>query len=252
MRLLQGKLYPAAGRRWVGLARLLFTLWLVGAWQMTLGVLAAAALRLPYWVVFVFPYAFAALVGQEGASPAHPLNVAFRVLYDPGLGTSVAIFHALGWKLNALYTPVAERLLLGAAPFPGDVPALRAAGVTAVVNMCAEWAGPLEAYARSGVTQLRLPTVDGSPPALADIAAAVAFIEREARRGGVVFVHCRCGMGRSAAVVAAFLHAAEGRSLEAAGAALRAARREVHPALHELPVLRAFAAARRTSRGERG
>ena len=54
------------------------------------------------------------------------------------------------------------------------------------------------------VEQLRLPTVDHVEPSVADLRAAVDFIGRASRRGKV-FVHCKAGHGRSAAVAYAWL-----------------------------------------------
>jgi protein-tyrosine phosphatase len=42
--------------------------------------------------------------------------------------------------------------------------------------MCGEYEGPIKAYERLGIEQLRLPTDDHFEPALADMSAAVRFI----------------------------------------------------------------------------
>ncbi len=74
-------------------------------------------------------------------------------------------------------------------------------GVGAVVNMCEEYAGPIDAYSDSGITQLHLPTVDFASPSLEDVRAGVEFIEDHLNQGHAVYVHCKAGRGRSATVV---------------------------------------------------
>jgi len=74
-----------------------------------------------------------------------------------------------------------------------------------VVNLCAEYAGPEKQYKQLGITHLRLPTVDHFEPNLSDLEKAVAFIQQHKAQGSKVYVHCRAGHGRSAAVVFAWL-----------------------------------------------
>lgn len=71
--------------------------------------------------------------------------------------------------------------------------------------MCAEWPGPEKKYRKLGMTHLRLPTVDHFEPTVSDLEKAVAFIQKYHDQGEKVYVHCRAGHGRSAAVVFAWL-----------------------------------------------
>ena len=68
-------------------------------------------------------------------------------------------------------------------------------GVTGVVNLCAEFRGPVAAYRRLAIEHLRLPTSDHVEPAAEVLDAAVAFIRKHERAGGRVYVHCKalCG-----------------------------------------------------------
>ena len=77
-------------------------------------------------------------------------------------------------------------------------------GVTAVLDLSAEFSEP---PAFRGVSYLNLPVPDLTAPSPAQLAAAVAFIRRERARG-TVYVHCKIGYSRSAAVVGAYLRAA--------------------------------------------
>ncbi|HEX4590111.1 MAG TPA: dual specificity protein phosphatase family protein, partial [Gemmataceae bacterium] len=95
------------------------------------------------------------------------------------------------------------------------------AGVTAVLDLTAEFneAGPFRA-----VWYRNLPILDLTAPTREHLAEAVAFITEGTRRG-VVYVHCKAGYSRSAAVVASYL-LASGRAAtaETAFAHLRAVR----------------------------
>ena len=92
-----------------------------------------------------------------------------------------------------------------AFPFASTVPELAAEGVRAVVNTCEEYAGPTEAYEQAQIEQLRIPTVDFTPPTLEMVEQAVEFIKQQIAQGHTVYVHCKAGRGRSATVVACWL-----------------------------------------------
>jgi protein-tyrosine phosphatase len=77
-------------------------------------------------------------------------------------------------------------------------------GVTAVLDLTAEFSEPA---AFRTLSYLNLPVQDLTAPGPEDLAAAFAFIERERTRG-IVYVHCKIGYSRSAAVVGAYLCAA--------------------------------------------
>jgi atypical dual specificity phosphatase len=53
--------------------------------------------------------------------------------------------------------------------------------------------------------ELYLPTVDHFEPTVEDLETAVHFIKKHQGTGNRVYVHCRAGHGRSAAVVLAWL-----------------------------------------------
>ncbi|KAF0691801.1 Aste57867_17072 [Aphanomyces stellatus] len=119
------------------------------------------------------------------------------------------IFFFPTWPLTYLsrrsnyFTLVDSHVYLGAVPmvFMGHVSFLHARGVRAVVNLCDEYEGPVATYRKHNITQLRIPTVDHTEPSLSDLRKAVEFIEFHKSQGSRVFVHCKAGSGRSAAVV---------------------------------------------------
>ena len=133
-----------------------------------------------------------------------------------------------------------EPILLGALPFSRDVPQLQAEGVTGVINMCIEYPGPKLAYEKSGIDQLWLPTVDFTPPTIADIRQAIEFIERHQKDGGKVYVHCKAGRGRSATVVLCWLMYRRGFTPEEAAVWLARQRPHINRDLAERVVVRDF------------
>jgi atypical dual specificity phosphatase len=120
-------------------------------------------------------------------------------------------------RLN--YSRIGDRLLAGAMPFRADhVAALRAEGVTAVVNLCQEreyWDGERDliaaAYAEHGIAEHHLPVIDGSTVPAGVLDAAVALAGDH-----TVYVHCRGGRERSATVAVALLARLEGMPIDRA------------------------------------
>ena len=86
---------------------------------------------------------------------------------------------------------VDEHVILGAFPFARDARRLQALGVKAVVNTCEEYAGPQAVYRKAGIEQLRIPTIDFTPPSLEDIDKAVQFMDEQISQGNKVYVHCK-------------------------------------------------------------
>lgn len=135
---------------------------------------------------------------------------------------------------------VDERLVVGALPLARDVPALAELGIGAVVNTCEEYAGPGAAYEQAGIVQLRIPTVDFTPPRLADIERAVAFIDEQVTCGRSVYVHCKAGRARSATVALCWLMHARHLSPQEAQRLLLEKRPQIHPRLSSRAVVVEF------------
>jgi atypical dual specificity phosphatase len=142
---------------------------------------------------------------------------------------------------------------LGSGLFAGRMPhaaahveELAAAGVRTVVNLCEDheyWDGERAAveaaFDRAGIVEHRLPVPDGSsiPPDVLDRAVA-------ATGGEPVYVHCRGGRERSAAVAVAVLARRRGVSIEAALADATARWPTCRPLPWQIAGVRAWAAER--------
>jgi atypical dual specificity phosphatase len=143
-------------------------------------------------------------------------------------------------KVRNWWDRIDETMIVGAMPFERDVPAMAAAGVTAVVNTCAEYEGPVDAYAAEGINQLRVPTVDFTHPDLESVSRAVDFIQQETRDGGTVYVHCKAGRARSATVAMCWLIRHRGMTPEQAQTLLLEKRPHVNRFVYARPVVREF------------
>lgn len=111
-------------------------------------------------------------------------------------------------RLGKWHTKIDETVVMGGAPFGfAGVPEhlYEQYGVRGVINLCAEYKGPQRSYKRLGMHELHLPTTDHFEPSLEDLKEAVKFIQSYKRDNKRVYVHCRAGHGRSAAIVFAWL-----------------------------------------------
>jgi len=87
----------------------------------------------------------------------------------------------------------------------GHVERLYQLGVRGVINMCDEYPGPIDLYKKMGIQQLRVPTLDHFPPSPENIEKCIEFIKLHKAKGQAVYVHCRVGHGRSAAIAFCWL-----------------------------------------------
>ncbi|KAL8503193.1 hypothetical protein ACS0TY_022082 [Phlomoides rotata] len=99
-------------------------------------------------------------------------------------------------------------LLLGAVPFPKDVPRLKQLGVGGVItlNEPYETLVPTSLYYAHGIDHLVIPTRDYLfAPSFGNINRAVDFIHRNACNDQTTYVHCKAGRGRSTTIVLCYL-----------------------------------------------
>ncbi len=111
-------------------------------------------------------------------------------------------------------------------------------GVGAVLDLTGEFS---EAQPFLSVAYRNIPILDLTAPTPRQLREAVAFIEEHAGKG-VVYVHCKIGYSRSAAVVGAYLLASgQARTVEAAVETLRATRPSIVVRPEATAALQAFA-----------
>uniref|UniRef100_A0ACD5X9N1 Uncharacterized protein n=1 Tax=Avena sativa TaxID=4498 RepID=A0ACD5X9N1_AVESA len=136
------------------------------------------------------------------------VGVGARVLFYPSLAYNLARNHISPGRFHWWDRIDSTNILLGAVPFPSDVPRLRELGVRAVVTLTKAYERlvPAALYAEHGMDNLVLPTTDYLyAPSPDDLLRAVEFIHGNADRGRLVYVHCKAGRARSATVVMCYL-----------------------------------------------
>jgi hypothetical protein len=84
---------------------------------------------------------------------------------------------------------VTDSLAVGGSFDPRDVPRLRAAGVTAVLDLRGEAVDDVELLERHGISFLHLPTPDTYPPSQEHFERGVAWVLEQHAAGRRVFVH---------------------------------------------------------------
>jgi protein-tyrosine phosphatase/membrane-associated phospholipid phosphatase len=133
---------------------------------------------------------------------------------------------------------VTQGVLIGRTLTEAEAAAAVKQGVTAVLDLTAEFS---EAAPFRAAKYRNLPVLDLTGPTQDQLRAATAFIAEEAANG-TVYVHCKIGYSRSAAVAGAYLLAShEARTAEEAIARLRKVRPSTVIRPEAMEALRAFA-----------
>jgi protein-tyrosine phosphatase len=130
-------------------------------------------------------------------------------------------------KRSAAWNAITPRVWMGAWPDDTTSRELLAAGVSAVLDLTAEF--PAAPLARSpNVACMYLSLLDLTVPPVEELKRAAAFISEHSAHG-IVFIHCKAGYFRSAAVAGAWL-LLSGRAgnVDAAIRQLEAARPGLH------------------------
>jgi hypothetical protein len=135
----------------------------------------------------------------------------------------------LGQRLSLMYyargcrawDALTERVWIGRVLSDREAQEAIAAGVTAVLDLTGEFS---ESRRMRALRYRNMPVLDLTCPTEQQLAAAAEFIAQEAS-AGVVYVHCKIGYSRTAAVAGAYLMASGmARDAEHAVALIRAAR----------------------------
>jgi hypothetical protein len=131
-------------------------------------------------------------------------------------------------------------LFIGGQHLKRGLPELRSWGISAVVSMRDDFDDRASGIAPE--RYLNLPVIDNTAPTMEQLMRGVEFIERERRRGGKVYVHCKAGAGRAPTMAAAYL-VATGHTAEEAWRELRGMRPFIHPHRSQRACIREFAEA---------
>lgn len=216
---------------------------------------AGLALITPYWLprLFLSWTAISLLV----VSSAYWLNSAavFRKRSDGSLpwysrwlfipfffGTHV--FNAVARRFDSV--PAIQRisgdLYLGARLTESDLPQLKSEGITAVLDVTAEFSALDWATRDNNIQYLNIPVLDHAPPTEAQLNQAVKWLHLQQTQQKKVVVHCALGRGRSVLVLAAFLLSRQtDRSAERAMALIKEVRHTANLNRQQLAALRTFA-----------
>ena len=98
---------------------------------------------------------------------------------------------------------ITDHLYLGSQYNLAGLKKLRQLGVTAIVNMRTN--NDYDDAAHEGIKYLHLPTPDNTPPPLEVLIKGADFIDTEIKNNGIVYVHCRQGLGRGPTMALAYL-----------------------------------------------
>jgi len=194
--------------------------------------LAVAAISLrPWGLLLLYPALSTGLIaaGYFGFGPgvfgksAGRLPLATKVVLAPVLvGQYLSLLHYRRQCRD--WDEVTDHVWIGRCLNDCEARAAIDAGVTAVVDLTGEFSAPKPFL---GVEYLHLPVLDLTAPSQTQLDEAVGFIADRAANG-IVYVHCKIGYSRSAAVLGSYL-IASGRANAAEDAMQKL--RDVRPSI---------------------
>lgn len=142
------------------------------------------------------------ILNQQHLLPKPLSAMVSKTLFWPTLPITVSR------RLGRWSTVIDDTVVLGGAPFGfAKIPHKLhdEYNVVGVINMCEEYRGPAKIYDALGMEELWLPTTDHFEPSVNDMKKAVEFIQKYREEGKKVYIHCRAGHGRSAAITYAWI-----------------------------------------------
>ena len=101
---------------------------------------------------------------------------------------------------------VTDYLAVGGAPLSyEELERVKASGIDAILNLCAEYCDLHEIESLHGFAVHYLPIHDEKTPDIADLDSAMAWMDDIIRQNKKVLIHCRLGIGRTGTVLYAYL-----------------------------------------------
>ena len=110
--------------------------------------------------------------------------------------------------MNTAYslTWVTEHLAVGQAPMSySQLDSLKNQGITAILNLCAEFCDLHDIEREAGFEVYYMPVPDEEAPELVELEKALAWLDEAIYLGKKVLIHCRHGIGRTGTVLNAYL-----------------------------------------------
>ncbi len=118
-------------------------------------------------------------------------------------------------------TWITESIAVGYAPMSYDeLETIKACGIDAIVNLCAEFSDLHDIETASGFEVYYLPIWDEDIPKMEDMEKALSWLDEAIYLGKKVLVHCRHGIGRTGTFVTSYM-IRKGLTLKAASKKLK-------------------------------
>ncbi len=121
-------------------------------------------------------------------------------------------------------TWVSDSIAVGYAPMSyAELDSIKAGGIDAIVNLCAEFSDLHELEEASGFEVYYLPIWDEDIPSMEDMEDALSWLDEAVYLGKKILVHCRHGIGRTGTFITSYM-IRKGISLKAASKKLKSSK----------------------------
>jgi protein-tyrosine phosphatase len=189
---------------------------------------SAVTVALPTLCVVAFPPALAVKIGLAAAAAlcaVQSQETKKRFLYEYSLGLTL-LWSKLKIRNQQWYHPIREGLILGGIPLSnyGHLEQLKREGVTTVISLVEPFEREAslfgipvkpEEWEKAGIAYHSFPSVDFHAVSVENLAKTALIIGKRKPKE-TVYVHCKSGIGRSAAVILAYLMISERLTLNQA------------------------------------
>ena len=143
-------------------------------------------------------------------------------------------FEKKAWKKwrekghEEIFEEVTKDLYIGSKLKEKDIKALQEEGISAVLDLVAEFDAPESIRNNPEIEYICIPVLDGSTPTLREFAQSAYFVSEAIKTGRKVLVHCIFGHGRSASsVVASLIVLGEAKDVKEAISIVKKTKRKI-------------------------